>query len=213
MKILAIVGTAKRKGSVAQLSQQILEGAKVNNHQVELLNLFDYKIMDCIGCWRCVEKEKCVLKDDFEIIFDKVREADVIIIASPVYWGDVTSKMKAFFDRHTGYAMVKPKDAPEFHRLSFMNKIKTMKEVTKKFGPYEELQGKRYIIVTASTVPKIPGYLTKDLLNTIRTMKIYINKMKGKRVGKIIYADSLFQLNPNKKEKLMKKAFNLGKSL
>ncbi|MCT4688890.1 flavodoxin family protein [Vallitalea sp.] len=73
-------------------------------------------IIICIGCWKCVEKEKCILKDDFEIIFNKLKDADVIIIGSPVYWGDVSSKMKTFFDRHTGYAMVKPKNAHEFYR-------------------------------------------------------------------------------------------------
>lgn len=97
MKVLAVIGTARRKGNVSELSRQILEGAKVNNHEVELVNLYDYQIRDCMGCWKCVEKGTCVFKDDFQAILNKLKDADVVIIGSPVYWGNITSKMKTFF--------------------------------------------------------------------------------------------------------------------
>lgn len=109
--------------------------------------------------------------------------------------------------------MKKPKDAQSFCEFNFFEKFKAFKGAMKDFGPYEEIRGKRYIIVTACTVPKIVGYLTKDLSCTIGAMKIYIKKMSGRLVGKIVYSDTLFKFNTNKKDKLMKQAFNLGKVL
>ena len=101
MKILAIIGTNRKKGNITKLCEKILEGANENGHQSELINLYDYKINYCRGCWACTSNGECSQKDDFNQVYNKVVDADVIIISSPVYWGNITAIMKNFFDRHT----------------------------------------------------------------------------------------------------------------
>ena len=61
----------------------------------------------CQGCGACkAEKEKCVVQDDLTQVLEAVRETDVLVLASPVYFADVTAQMKAFVDRT--YSFLKP---------------------------------------------------------------------------------------------------------
>lgn len=125
----------------------------------------------------------------------------------------MTGRMKTFFDRHTGVAMVKPKDVRLAHDYDFGRKLKTFIKAIRNMGPYDEWTGTRYIIVTACTVPKLPGYLSGDIGTTISAMKIYIKKLKGRCIGKIIYADTLFRFTPKKKARLMHRMYKMGKAL
>ncbi len=210
MNVLAIVGSPKKNGNLSQISQQILQGAKEKGHTIKSINLYDCDIKECLGCWQCVKNKGCHLKDDFLDIVNSIREADVIILGSPVYWGNVTGKMKTFFDRHTGDVLLKPENADDFCKLSKQDKIKTMIQSAKNFGPADEFKNKKFIIITTSTVPKIVGYLNKDLSCTLTAMKIYVRNMHGKIIAKIIYGDTLFQFSKNKKKSIMKKAYNIG---
>ena len=106
-KITAIIGTHRKKGLVSSLAEKILDGAKQNGHLTELINLYDYNIGYCIGCWNCAKTGKCFQNDDFELIYNKMKESDIIIIGSPVYWGNISGIMKNFIDRHTGYSFKK----------------------------------------------------------------------------------------------------------
>lgn len=127
-----------------------------------------------------------------------MREADIIILGSPVYWANITGIMKSFFDRHTGYAMYNPKNADKFYKLTKWEKIKKLFESISNFGPkYEDFKYKRYILITAATVPF--RYLMNEISPAINAMKRYVKKLNGSVVGKIIYTDTLFQFNSNKK--------------
>lgn len=211
MKVAAIIATARKNGNVAQLAGQVLKGAEAGGHETALLNLYDYEIKHCVGCWQCA-KGSCVLRDDFPSVMARIEDADVVILGAPVYWGNIPGVMKAFFDRHTA-VMEKPPDAADFCRLPTRLKIKAMLDQLKTFGPRRPLRGKRYIIVTACTVPTFFGYLKKDLSGALLALKIYIGKMCGKPAGRIIYGDTLFRLNPRRKDRLMQKAYALGKRL
>jgi multimeric flavodoxin WrbA len=213
MKVLAVIASNRRNGNVARLAQQILDGARARGHATEILNLYDYEIKNCIGCWKCVEKGTCILNDGLERVLLKLKDADVVILGSPVYWGNVTGIMKTFFDRHTGNVMSKPKGADEFSTLGLVDKVKMMIGQLKKYGPYAEYRGKKYIIVTASTVPGVVGYLNNDLRCTLMALKIYVSKMKGSLVRTVAYTDSLFKLSGKRQGFLMKKAYQLGSRL
>lgn len=154
MKILAIVGSPRKNGKITKLAEQILEGARYNSNETKLINLYDFDIKPCLGDWACVKLGTCHIKDDFEKIYNKLVEADVVILGSPVYWANVTGVMKNFFDRHTGYAMYKPPNAANFHKLSKWSKIKTMIKLVRKFGPNDpRFKKKNYILLAAATVP------------------------------------------------------------
>ena len=212
MKVLAIAGTKRKNGLVSSMCQRILDGAIDNGHETEMINLYDYNINYCVGCWNCSKLGKCFQEDDFEIILDKVKEADVIILGSPVYWSDVSAILKNFFDRHTGYAMYLPSKANEYHKLPKWTKFKTLISVAKKFGAKKKFANKKFVLVTACTSPFPVSHITKEIPQTLYVLKMYAKKLKGKIIAKLVYTDTLFRFW-NKEEKVMKKAYEIGRKL
>ena len=85
------------------LAQAFAEGAEKNN-EVEIVSVADYKVNPCIGCNSCFTREKneCFQNDDMPVIYEKLREADTVVIASPVYFYGISAQLKAVIDRlHT----------------------------------------------------------------------------------------------------------------
>ena len=212
MKIIAIVGTNRRKGNVTQLCEKILEGANENGHQSELINLYDYKINYCIGCWACSNNGKCSQNDDFEEVYNKVVDSDVVVIGSPVYWGSVTGIMKNFFDRHSS-KMAIPPEVRTIYKESFFKKVKFALSSLKNFGPKDEkAKKKKFILVSAATSPFRYFLMRNEIPPTIKAMKIYVNKMKGKVIKELVYTDTLIQYR-DKKTKMMDRSFKIGKRI
>lgn len=81
--VLAVVGTARPNGVVSILAKKVLEGAGVSGHKTEFMNLYNYEINYYCGYWACETKGKCVLKDDFNLIFEKVKRADMFVLSAP----------------------------------------------------------------------------------------------------------------------------------
>ncbi len=100
MKILAIVGSPRLKGNTNYLVDEALGEAAKLGAQTEKLILSQYEINPCIGCDNCASLDSCLLKDDTEWMLDKFCEADGIIMATPVYYYNVSAQMKAFIDRN-----------------------------------------------------------------------------------------------------------------
>ena len=129
MKITAVVGTSRKNGQVSTMCKKVLEGAETNGHETEIINLYDYKIEPCIGCWRCNKSEKCFQEDDFDKIYKKLEDSDVIVVGSPCYWGNVTGILTNFFDRHIPY-MFQPSDIPAIKHMTFKQKISYLMNIT-----------------------------------------------------------------------------------
>jgi len=110
MKILAINGSHRgEKGYTQVLIDKFFEGAKQLNAQCETIVLKNHKINQCLGCRVCHKPEhylKCVYdeKDDIKEIFDKMRKADILVFATPIYIFNMTGLMKVFLDRITSTA-------------------------------------------------------------------------------------------------------------
>ena len=121
IKILAI-NTSPRKGrNTQQLAETVLEGCRSLNAQeseaggaetgglkitTEMIQAGDAPadgFQLCRGCWSCVKKGSCILKDDFVTeIYEKIRRADGVIFASPVFFCDVSAQCKIIMDRSLG---------------------------------------------------------------------------------------------------------------
>jgi len=102
MKVLAIQGSPRKKGNTALLLDQYLQGLQSNDVKIEidLIKLGKMDIRPCKGCGSCREHlGKCTLKDDMQEIYPLLLAADVIILASPVYWWNITAQAKQFLDR------------------------------------------------------------------------------------------------------------------
>lgn len=101
-KILMINGSARKKNTYKVLLkvEQIL---KSHNFEVEIINLFDFEIKNCVGCEICVNFEKCPINDAMPMLMEKMLESDGIVLSSPIYMGSVTSKLKSLMDRTNGW--------------------------------------------------------------------------------------------------------------
>ena len=102
-RIVVFVGSMRKGGNTDLLAQSFAEGASKNNI-VELVSVADYNINPCVGCNSCFMREgnQCFQNDDMYAIYDKLRNADIVAVASPVYFYGISAQLKAMIDRlHT----------------------------------------------------------------------------------------------------------------
>ena len=103
MNIVAIVGSPRANGNTSYLTEQALEEARRLGVETEKIVLTQYQINPCQGHDECRNFASCLQQDDTELIVRKLYEADGIILASPVYYYNVTAQLKAFIDRNRFY--------------------------------------------------------------------------------------------------------------
>lgn len=102
-RIVVLVGSMRKGGNTDLLAHAFAEGAGKNN-TVEIVSVADYKVNPCIGCNSCFTREgnQCFQKDDMFKIYEKLKIADTVVIASPVYFYGISAQLKAIIDRlHT----------------------------------------------------------------------------------------------------------------
>jgi len=100
MKILALNGSPRTVRSITRrLASFVLDGATEAGAETEIIDLADLRITPCTACEACSINGVCVNDDDVTGILARMREADGIVFASPVYIDNVTGQMKVFFDR------------------------------------------------------------------------------------------------------------------
>ncbi|MGD8353638.1 MAG: flavodoxin family protein [Pseudomonadota bacterium] len=100
-KVLILMGSPRKNGNTSVLAHSLAEGADRAGAQIDIVLLQGLEINPCTGCNLCQGPEAagCVVRDDMQEIYRKLREADSIIFASPVYWFSVTAQLKAAIDR------------------------------------------------------------------------------------------------------------------
>jgi multimeric flavodoxin WrbA len=100
MKFLALHGSPRTiQSQTSRLAGFVLEGAAGAGAQTEMIDLADFRITPCIACGSCALTETCVYDDDVAGILSRMREANGIVLGSPVYVDNVTGQMKVFVDR------------------------------------------------------------------------------------------------------------------
>lgn len=113
-KILIVSGGGRPNGNTAQLVNAFINGAKDAGHKAELISLYNWKVNGCLGCNLCRYGKPCIQKDDFNAIVPKIKEADLIVFASPLYFWTLSSKIKAFIERF--YYIAEEDDNPPLGR-------------------------------------------------------------------------------------------------
>lgn len=107
MKAIAINGSHRRGKNTAEMLRIVLEVLEQGGVDTELLEISDLHIEFCTSCNRCLRKTECSIKDDdMSLVGQKMLAADAIIIGSPVYFSNVTSKLKVFIERTRWMHMV-----------------------------------------------------------------------------------------------------------
>jgi multimeric flavodoxin WrbA len=104
MKIMVISGSRNPVGQTARASAALVEGLESGHAEVETVLLPSRSIERCRQCdaegWgQCRTECRCVIEDDFAVLVEAVRQADAVVVATPVYFSDVSESLRAFLDR------------------------------------------------------------------------------------------------------------------
>jgi multimeric flavodoxin WrbA len=99
MKVVGIVGSPRKKGNTEILTAHTLQAIAEEGIETELIRLAGLDIKPCNACDYCRTEHKCNIKDDLNPIYEKMKQADGIILASPVYFGSATALVKALMER------------------------------------------------------------------------------------------------------------------
>lgn len=113
-RILIVVGGGRRNGNTAQLVAAFEKGAVEEGHLVETIFLAEHEIKGCIGCNACRTGKPCIQKDEFNSLVPKIKQADLIVFASPLYFWTFSAKLKAFIERF--YCIGQPDENPPYGR-------------------------------------------------------------------------------------------------
>ncbi len=110
MKIVCLLGSPREKGNSSTIAGRFCETAEGLGAEVKTFVLNNLHYRGCQGCMACKTKlDKCALQDDLTPVLESIRGADALVLASPVYYWDVSSQLKTFMDRTFSYFV------PDFH--------------------------------------------------------------------------------------------------
>jgi multimeric flavodoxin WrbA len=187
VKVLIVKGSPRARGNSATLAEQVAAGVRDAGAQVEEVYLHGLDIRACDGCDFCqvTAEMGCAIEDDMQMLYPKIRSADAIVYASPVYWFTVSAQLKLFMDRC--YALGGGSDYEASHALA----------------------GKRIGIVLTygGDDPFDSG-----AVNAIRTFQDVFNYIPAEIVG-MVYGCASEAGEIRRNEELMDQAFQLGQKL
>lgn len=164
-KLLAILGSPHNSGTTAVMLDCAIEAAHRAGWQVDVVRLYEKNIGYCKGCRACLETRLCVYSDDIQEIARLMKECDRVVLAAPVYWGNVPAIVKNMFDRLLGTAM----------------------EETKAF-PAPRLKGKEYMLLTACNTSAPFSYIFGQSRGIIHVVKEFFKTAGMKRRGVYVCA-------------------------
>jgi multimeric flavodoxin WrbA len=185
MKIVTILGSPRKNGNTAKLLS-LFEDKIQKKHDVERINITQYKVNGCIGCYKCKETKRepgCVQKDDALAIFERMIQADAIVYASPLFCWGFTSQIKPLIDRH--FCLVSGEGTPDHDSLisgkpaallvtcagPIEGNCDAIKHIFKGFADYLKLEAKGDYILPFCTTPESIGdegdELSAKLANSI----------------------------------------------
>lgn len=99
-KVLILSGSPRKSGNSDLLCDEFAKGARVAGNDAEIIRVADKKIHPCSACYYCKNSGgKCVHNDDMSEIMQKIIDADVLVLASPVYFYSIDAQLKAVIDR------------------------------------------------------------------------------------------------------------------
>lgn len=99
-KVLILSGSPRKSGNSDLLCDEFMRGAVENGNEVEKIRVAEKKIGYCRACYYCRQSNGvCAIKDDMAEVLQKMIDADVIVLASPIYFYSIDAQLKAFIDR------------------------------------------------------------------------------------------------------------------
>lgn len=119
MNAVYLLASPRPKGNSAAIAMHLCRTVEDLGINVQTFILNDLSYSGCQGCMACkTESDRCVIQDDLAAVLDAARTADILVLATPIYYADVTSQLKAFIDRTFSYLKPDFKTNPNPGRLS-----------------------------------------------------------------------------------------------
>lgn len=147
MKAIAVNGSPRKDWNTGTLLKKALDGAESKGAEIEIIHLYDYSFKGCISCFACKTKGgksygNCAVKDDLTPVYEKIKDADVLLLGSPIYFGDVTGEMRSFIERllfpYLVYSMPRKNLFPKNIRIGLIYTMNCPEDFIPKVG-YERL--------------------------------------------------------------------------
>ncbi len=177
MNVLIINASPRKKGVTSTLLDEV-QAVMNPAYRVDTVRIQDLEIRPCIGCLKCRPDKPCVLpRDDAQMLAEKIKEADLLIIGSPVYWGNMPGTLKLFFDRNV----------PLFEYC----------ETNIKHLPRPKLKGKKAILVVSGAAPFPYNLLLSQSRGTIRSLKTVL-RAGGIKIASVINVTNTFNFEKNR---------------
>lgn len=124
MKITCLLGSPRLNGNCAALLKRFRDSARSLGAEMDYFELRNLSYRGCLGCLACKTKsDRCVMQDDLLPVLESVREADVLVMATPVYFREMTSLLRAFVERTYSFFL------PDFHSNPKPSRLKPGKNL------------------------------------------------------------------------------------
>lgn len=196
-KIIIVESSPRHNGNSTLLARQVAAGARSLGAEVDTIHLRGMEISPCIACDACQEslKRDCVINDDMKAIYPRLRAADAIVYATPIYWFTVSGQIKLFMDRC--YALTYLGTAPGD---SGGEPIQIMEN---------DLGGKKFgVVLTYGDVdPFVSGAV--NALRTFQDMARFV----GSEIVGYVYGSAITPGEVAENGDLTRQAYQLGKDL
>ena len=185
MKILILNGSPRRKGVTSTLLAELAAGID-QKHKIEIVRVHDLHMKPCIGCLKCRPDRTCILpRDDAHSLAETVKGSDLLVIGSPVYWGNMPGSLKIFFDRNVPLFEYCEADKPA---RSF---------------PKPRLKGKAGILIVCVGSPFPFSLLPSQCGGAIRSLKTIL-RAGGIKVISVLRASDSFNFDKKKEHYLQR---------
>ncbi|MDD3247302.1 MAG: flavodoxin family protein [Methanosarcina sp.] len=154
MKVIAINGSPRKKWNTATLLEKALEGAASEGAETEIIHLYDLNFKGCTSCFACKLKGgksygKCAMQDELTPVLEKLKDADAIILGSPIYLGNSTGEMRSFMERYVFpylvYSNTLPSLYPKNIPVGFIYTMGVTEEYFDMFGLKKTIEVNEYM--------------------------------------------------------------------
>lgn len=188
MNILAIYGSPRRKGNTALLLQNAVAGARNAGAEVDEIVLRDLKMSPCLEIYGCKKTGRCVIKDDFQKVYDQLLACQGLMLASPIFFYTVSAYTKVLMDRCQSL---------------WMKKYWLEKQP---FGQ-RDFKGKGLFISVGATKGK------KLFDGTLLTVRYFFDPLDMELWRSLLYRGLDFEGDVSKHPEYLEEAFQAGKEL
>ena len=120
MNILVLNGSPRPKGNTKQMIEAFQNGAASSGHHIDVVDVCKLRIGGCFACEYCHTKGRgeCIQKDDMQEVYALLREAEMLVIASPIYYHGISGQLKCAVDRF--YSAAYPNKPPKLKKVAMI---------------------------------------------------------------------------------------------